>query len=282
MQTLDDRVVVITGAGNGIGRALALAFAAAGSRLVLADLEEPALADVRSELESTGTDVLTRVTDVASYESVERLAEAAVEAFGGVHVVCNNAGISTSGRSIADLAVEDWRWTFDVNVFGVVHGIHAFLPILLEQEEGHVLNTASAAALVGSAYVAAYASSKAAVLHLSETLQRELTERGANVGVSVLLPGAVNTTIGRSEERRPAAHARTTQTEPMHTPEHFTEWLERGRQAGMDPADVALMALDAVRARRFYVFTHPGTPEQAAARAADMADGRNPGPAPSR
>src|SRR5262249_45249585 len=161
--------------------------------------------EVRSELEGAGVEVVSKPTDVSSYGSVAALAAAALEAFGCVHVVCNNAGISTSGVAIADLAVEDWRWTFEVNVFGVVHGLHAFLPILLEQDEAHIVNTASSAALSGTAYSGAYSATKAAVLSLSETLHRELADAGSNVGVSVLLPGAVRTTLSRSELRRPAA-----------------------------------------------------------------------------
>lgn len=282
MRTLTDRVVVVTGAGNGIGRALALAFGAAGARLVLADLEEGALGEVRAELESAGVDAIAQVTDVASYDSVERLADAACAAFGGVHVICNNAGISTSGIAFRDLTLEDWRWTIEVNVFGVIHGIQAFLPIILEQEEGHVLNTSSSAALTGNAYVASYGTSKAAVLHLSESLQRELVEDGANVGVSVLLPGPVRTTIGRSEERRPASLARPASATRAHTPTRFAEYLENSRQIGMDPAELAAIALEAVRTDRFYVFSHPGSAELAAARGADIAAGRNPGVSPAR
>jgi uncharacterized protein (TIGR02246 family) len=276
METLRGRVVVVTGAGNGIGAALARRFAAEGAHLVLADVEAATLDSVRREMDERGVEVLAKVTDVASYASVEELAVAAQERFGAVHVVCNNAGISTSGRSVADLALEDWRWSFDVNVFGAVHGIHAFLPLVLQQDEGHFLQTASSAAFGGAAYNAPYSATKAALLNLSESLYRELVARGARVGVSVILPGAVLTTIGRSEDRRPPQHRRPDDRPPEHTPAAELDRVAALRAQGIEAADVAATAIEAIRTNRFYVFTNPGTEAVAVRRTDDILAGRNP------
>lgn len=254
MKQLVDKVAVITGAGNGIGRALAVVLGGQGCRLVLADVEAQTIAALEQELRNIGVQVVAHATDVSDWEDVRRLRDAAIEAFGAVHVLCNNAGISTAGTALVDTSLEDWRWTIDVNLMGVVHGIRAFLPDLVDQPEAHVLNTASAAAFSGGSYNGPYSATKAAVLSISESLYRELHDDGAtNVGVSVVCPGAVRTTIADSERRRPD---RRRSEEPDRRRLEMVAYLERVRSGGIAPDDAAQTIVEAIREDRFYVFTH--------------------------
>ena len=191
MDRLGGRTAVVTGAASGIGRGLATLLAAEGMSVVLADIEEEALAKTTSELAADGAVVEAVVTDVSDASSVQALADAAVATFGAVHVLCNNAAVAGRfGRTWA-ASLEEWHWVFEVNVMGVVHGIRSFVPILLEQDEAHIVNTGSAACFEALPGMGLYASSKHAVLGLSEALRRELAGRGANVGVTVLMPGGV-------------------------------------------------------------------------------------------
>jgi NAD(P)-dependent dehydrogenase (short-subunit alcohol dehydrogenase family) len=275
MRQLNGRVVVITGAANGIGRAMAEAFATQGARLVLADIETGPLGATAAALRDAGTDCVAVQTDVASAESVERLRLSAMDAFGAVHVICNNAGVTVGGRAMSDLSLADWEWTLGVNLWGVIHGVHAFVPLLREQEEAHVVNTASGAALSGSAYTGPYSASKAAILSLSETLYRELAQEGAPIGVSVLLPGAIRTTIGRSEERRPD-RLRTTPPSNEHTPAAVGQWFSAQREGGLNPSVAAAAVIDGVLNNRFYLFPGGASGAAAAARHADVVAGCNP------
>ena len=200
MRDLDGKVAVVTGAASGIGRALADAFGAAGMGLVLADVEADPLVAAAAELGSRGVDAHAVVTDVAQADQVEALAVAAEDRFGAAHVVCNNAGVAPIGP-VLETRLEDWRWVFDVNLFGVVHGIQAFGPRLVAQGEGHIVNTASSGGLITVPGFGAYVATKHAVVGLSETLYQELA--GTGVGVSVLCPGLVATQIFESERNRP-------------------------------------------------------------------------------
>src|SRR4051794_29088134 len=173
-------------------------------RVVLADVEAGALAAAEKELRDSGAEVLAVRTDVSNGDEVDALAQAAVDAFGAVHVVCNNAGVGGGGL-MQTLTTADWEWVLGVNLWGVIHGIRAFLPILLEQEEAHVVNTASMAGLVSGPFMGPYNASKFAVVAISETLFKEMSMQGLKVGVSVLCPGWVNTNIGDSERNRPAS-----------------------------------------------------------------------------
>lgn len=201
MERLDGRVAVVTGAASGIGRGLATCLAAEGMSVVLADIEEGALAETTADLAGDGADVAGIVTDVADASSVQALADAAVARFGAVHVVCNNAAVAGRFARTYAASPEEWRWVLDVNVMGVVHGIRSFVPILLEQDEAHIVNTGSAACFEALPGMGLYAASKHAVLGLSEALRRELSARGAPIGVTVLMPGGVVRSSIMSGER---------------------------------------------------------------------------------
>lgn len=254
MEEIRGRVAVVTGAGSGIGRALAHCFASQGMSVVLADIDSDGLAATVAQLEVDGAEVLTVPTDVSDPVQVEALAEASFDRFGTVHVVCNNAGVGTPGL-LWEFPVEEWRWILGVNLFGVVHGIRAFVPRLVEQGEGHVVNTASTAGLISGPFAGPYSASKHAVVSISETLALDLQAIGSPVGVSVLCPGFVRTPIlVNSANRRPAGPYDVPADTPLGAFFHaFSQMVD----AGMDPATVAAMVLDAIVSRRFYVLTDP-------------------------
>jgi NAD(P)-dependent dehydrogenase (short-subunit alcohol dehydrogenase family) len=248
MKEFSGRVAVITGAASGIGLAMARRFAAEGMRLVLADVEEPALVAAVHELTSLGAEVVGVPTDVADHESVVNLRDRAFEAFGSVHVLCNNAGVV--GRSIVETPIEVWRWVVGVNLFGVINGCNVFLPGLVEQDEGHVVNTASLAGLRGNAILGVYCTTKFAVVGLSESLSEELHAAGSKVGVSVICPGFVQTRIGESHRNMPA-HVRAS------LPEETGPGLNEAVASGIPAVEVADAVFDAVVADRLYVLNHP-------------------------
>ena len=204
---LRGRVAVITGGASGIGRALAERFATAGARLVLADVEEPALAAAGADLRAAGAEVAEVVTDVADPGAVDALADAAYQRFGAVHVVCNNAGVVSTGPSW-EQSIEDWQWVLGVDLWGVIHGVRSFVPRMLDGgEPGHIVNTASIAGLLPFPNIAPYDVAKAGVVALSEALHGELRAAGAAIGVSVLCPGVVPTRISESSRNRPGRGA---------------------------------------------------------------------------
>jgi NAD(P)-dependent dehydrogenase (short-subunit alcohol dehydrogenase family) len=213
MDPFRDRVAVITGGAGGIGMAMARAFAARGAKLVLADLDEPALRRAVSELEGSGAPALGVPTDVTNLDSVQALAEAARARFGGVHIVCNNAGVATFGE-IQRSSHRDWVFTMNVNFWGVVHGVETFVPLLTEQGQGgHIVNTASMAGLVGMRWLGIYSASKFAVVGLTEALHRELTPLG--IGVSVLCPMIVDTQINENSVRMRPGELRNAEDSPI-------------------------------------------------------------------
>ena len=278
MRELHDRVAVVTGAASGIGRALARRFAAEGMRVVLADVEEEPLGVAVAELAGAGASVVGVVADVASAADVEEVRDRALEAFGAVHVVCNNAGVGGGGIVDAPLAV--WEWTIGVNLMGVVHGVHTFLPLLLEQDEGHIVNTASLAGLGGVAGLGIYCTTKFAVVGLSESLHHDLVARGSRVGVCVLCPGFVQTRIGESARNAPPSIAGWVASPEAQATAEFANALTA---AGIAPEVVAGAVRDAIVDGTFYVVPH----EYAAvattrARADWMAGGAVPELDPSR
>ena len=252
MKDLAGKTAVITGGASGIGLCMARAFGAEGMRLVLADVEEPALDRAVGELSQAGHEAIGVRCDVAKYDQVEALAQAAVARFGRVHVVCNNAGVSITGP-IFRMSLDDWRWVYDVNLWGVIHGIKAFVPMLMEHgEEAHVINTASLASFNGIGDHAPYCSSKAAVLSVSQALYSEMAAFDTKIGVSVVCPGMVDTAINKSWRNRPKSDAAWSDRESAD--DQFVAGSEKFQAAGVTPEQIASLALDAMRQNRFYVF----------------------------
>ena len=252
MKKLDGQVAVITGGAAGIGLAMAEAFGAEGMKLVLADIEQGALDRTVETLADRGCEVIGRLCDVSQFDQVEALAQAALERFGKIHVLCNNAGVSITGP-IFKMSIDDWRWVYDVNVWGVIHGIKAFVPILMEQDEpAHVVNTASLASFNGTGDHAPYCSSKAAVLSLSQALYSEMAAFDTKVGVSVVCPGMVDTAINKSWRNRPKDDQPWSDRE--YADEGHVKASEQFQAVGVSPTEIAQLTLEAVKAGRFYVF----------------------------
>ena len=248
------KVAVVTGAASGMGLAMARTFAAADMRVVLADIEADPLEEAASALEARGHEVLGVRTDVSDLGQVEALAAAAVDHFGTVHVLCNNAGVGV-GAPIGATSMEDWRWTLGINLWGPIHGVHAFLPIMEAQGEGHINATASMAGLYAAATLGAYNVSKHGVVALMASLERDLRLAKSAVRASVLCPGPINTRIVDSQRNRPVESA----AEHIETEAgtRFWDMLSRSLSEGMDPEDVGPMVLDAVVHEHFWIFTHP-------------------------
>jgi len=268
IDTLLSKTAVVTGAAGGIGLAFTERFISEGMRVVMADIDEVALAREATRLEAAGADVVGVLTDVRDPSSVEALRDQALSAFGAVHVVCNNAGVAVAG-SMAEASPADWRWVVDVNILGVAHGVSVFAPLLVEQGEGHIVNTASEAGLVTNDFIGVYCATKHAVVGLSESLWRELHPKG--VGVSCLCPNLINTRIFESERNRDDGVEVRPDEAAMLAP--LREAIEA---TGLPPSAAADAVVDAVRADRFWVFTHEFTPGLAAVRIDDIDAGRNP------
>jgi NAD(P)-dependent dehydrogenase (short-subunit alcohol dehydrogenase family) len=256
MKDLTDCVAVVTGAASGIGRAMAASFLNAGMKVVLADIDEERLESTLGALKNFDANVLAVSTDVSQAEQVEALAQKTLDKFGAVHVLCNNAGVGYGGRNSWETSLAGWGWIIGVNLMGVVHGIHTFMPIMLAQDtEAHIVNTASVAGLLRNAFNIPYGVTKHAVVALSESLHLELLNRSSKVKVSVLCPGPVATDIMHSSERlRPA----TVPPPPELTPEEavFRKAFEIYVERGLDPKEVGRQVLEAIREERFYVITH--------------------------
>jgi NAD(P)-dependent dehydrogenase (short-subunit alcohol dehydrogenase family) len=255
MREFKNKVAVITGAASGIGRALAERFGAEGMKLVLADVNEKPLIETAEALKKNGASVLAVPTDVSQAASVEALAARTLETFGAVHVVCNNAGVGVGGVSW-EYELSTWEWIVSVNLWGAIHGLRTFVPILLRQGEGHIVNTASIAGVVTIPGLTPYCVTKHAVVALSECLHHELTRMGGGrVGVSVLCPGAVKTGLVDCERHRPRQLRGTRPPTPAE--QAIDRAIRDSNEMGMDPAKVAEQTLQAIQEERFYVFTHP-------------------------
>lgn len=268
---LNGTTAVVTGAGSGIGRALAHAFAAAGARIAVADIEAGALDETAVQLAATGATTIAQVTDVSDAGSVRALAARVDAELGGADVLCNNAGVFAGGL-IWERPDADFEWVMGVNFYGIVHGIQAFVPGMIERgRPGHVVNTCSAAGLFPSAFSAPYTASKFAALALTESLAGELAATGAPIGVTALCPGAVHTGIGHSERNRPDEPPAATESS------QFVEQALRDlTDRGAPPEDVAAMVLDAIRANRYLQLTHDGYVEALRTRTEELLAGGVP------
>jgi NAD(P)-dependent dehydrogenase (short-subunit alcohol dehydrogenase family) len=255
MRELAGKTAFVTGGASGIGLALGRAFVQAGMNVMLADIETDALEAAVESLRGSGTEVRGIVCDVADPLSVERAAAASCQAFGNVHVVCNNAGVAAPG-GIDDISLDNWRWVLDVNLMGVLHGIRSFLPhIRAHGEGGHIVNTASMAGMIAGPGFSPYAASKFAVVAMSEGLAAQLKPLG--IGVSVLCPGFVRTLIGESGRNRPERYG-PTQTPDRASPQgQVIAYIAERLASGLDPSEIATRVLAAIRGDELYVFTHP-------------------------
>jgi NAD(P)-dependent dehydrogenase (short-subunit alcohol dehydrogenase family) len=252
---LAGKVAVVTGGASGIGKGIAARLAAEGARVIIADIQRDALEATAAEL---GVDGIP--TDVSDSASVESLARTVVEKYGTVHVVCNNAGIGPLAP-VKDLTLDDWRWMLGVNLWGVIHGVHTFLPILSGNPDGgHIVNTASMAGLVAHARLGAYSTAKYGVVALTEALAEELAADGSRVGVSVLCPGTVHTNIGTSSRNRPAelgdAGFKDVDIELEDNPRY--RWIY--------PDQAGRVVVRAIKRGDLYALTHPDWYPQVAAR----------------
>ncbi len=255
MQELAGKTAFVTGGASGIGLALGRAFAEAGMQVMLADIETEALAAAVKSLHNFGPDVRGVTCDVSDPGSVERAAAASYEAFGNVHIVCNNAGVA-GGSGVDDISLDDWRWVLDVNLMGVLHGVHTFLPhIRAHGEGGHFVNTASMAGMVSGLGFGPYSASKFAVVTMSEGLAMHLQPLG--IGVSVLCPGWVRTRINESGRNRSERYGPERTPKPGTWGSEIAALVAERNQTGLDPSDVAARVLSAIRTDELYVFTHP-------------------------
>lgn len=274
MDVLEGKVAVVTGAASGIGLALARAFAAEGMRVACADVERDALEHALEDVRRIGAEAVGVLCDVARPEDLERLRDEVLGAFGAVHVVCNNAGVAAGGR-LWEIPRERLEWVLGVNLWGVLHGVSTFVPLLVAQGEGHVVNTASAVGLLSAPALGPYTISKHAVVALSETLAHDLALSGSRVGVSVVCPLWVRTRIAESERNAPAALARAT-ARPSPEEERLEELFASLVAGGIDPEVVAAATVQAVREGRFCVLPHPEIGAPARARVEALLAGRLP------
>ena len=285
MERLEGRVAVVTGGASGIGRAMGERFGQEGMKVVLADVEAPALEATVKELQADGIDVMGLVTDVADYESVERLRDAVLEAYGAVHVLCNNAGVGAGAAGqMWDHELNDWRWALGVNVWGVIHGIKAFVPAMVAHgEEGHVVNTSSGNGGISPLpSTPIYALSKSSVVTLTESLYAQLRAVDATVSASVLFPGpnVLRTGLFTSWRNRPAAYANPNPpSKPPTTIESFEKAMaDAGVQLVYTPVEeVAGRVVDAIRADQFWILPpSERSDDQIKARAQSMLARQNP------
>ena len=284
MEDFEGKVAVVTGAASGMGRAFAERFAEEGMKVVLSDVEEPALDAAVAELRQRELEVIGVVANVSDAAQVEALAEATLEAYGGVHVVCNNAGVAGDLDFVRDRGVplweqspRLWNWTFGVNVDGVLHGIRTFVPIMLAQDEpGHLVNTASMAGLLGGSAAGIYGATKHAVVRISEALYFQLRERDAKVNASVLCPGIINTRIFSSGRNRPDdLWGEGEQPSSDEVDSRIAEG-DAFFEHGLPPAQVAEQVLGAIRDEQFWILTPDVPLDRVRSRTDHIVAGTNP------
>ncbi|HEU0199892.1 MAG TPA: SDR family NAD(P)-dependent oxidoreductase [Burkholderiaceae bacterium] len=277
MRDLSGRVAVITGAGSGMGAAMAWRFARAGMKIVVSDIDRKAAEATQDALRAAGHVAIAVRTDVANAAEVEALADAAYGHFGAVHLLCNNAGVVPAGRhrAIWEYPLEDWKWSLDVNLLGVVHGIRSFVPKMLAQNtEGHVVTTASVAGLVSGSGSVPYSAAKHGAVRVTEALYAALLERNAPIGVTLLCPGLVNTRIYESERNRP------TDLRPATGPAAESPELQaiaaQLYTGATSPEEVAEQVYQAVLSNQLYVLTTANFDGAIRERTQAILDRRNP------
>lgn len=274
MKEFKGKVAVITGSASGIGLAMARRSAREGMKVVLSDIVVDRLKKVEEELKSQGAQVIAVPTDVSKLADVSELARRAVDAFGGVHLLCNNCGVGKD-NVLWETPINSWKWIINVNIFGIIHGIHEFVPLMLKQDTPcHIVNTASAAGLFSAPGVGAYKVSKHAVVSLSETLYHELKEIGSKINVSLLCPGMVSTGYNLQS---PPEELKVPSTEL--TPQPRKESADIARflvEHGMPPDQVADIVFQSIREDKFYILTHPNFKKAIQTRMEDILQDRNP------
>jgi NAD(P)-dependent dehydrogenase (short-subunit alcohol dehydrogenase family) len=277
MNEFRGKTAVITGGASGIGRAMGELFAKQGMNLVLADIEQAALDETVSDLRGEGYNCEGVVTDVSRADEVERLADAAVDRFGDIHIACNNAGVITGGL-LWEESLADYQWMMDVNLWGVIHGIRSFVPRMIKQNcDCHIVNTASMAALTALPYTGIYNMTKHAVLAVSETLYHELAFHAPKVKVSALCPGAINTGIAAAERNRPEHYSGEGDIVESGERDLAMQMLVDTIAAGTGPELMAQRVLEAVREERFYILSEEDAWRKTTnARLDDVREGRNP------
>lgn len=262
MKEFKGKVAVITGSSNGIGRAVAERLAQEGMKVVLTGVDRKALAKAESEMKAAGHTVLAVRTDVSKIEDMEALARKTLETFSAVHLLHNNAGVSTEGYSILETPLNDWKWVINVNLWGVIHGVMTFSPIMLKQDtECHIINTSSMAGLVSNPFAGSYNVSKFGIVTLSETLYHELQLKRSRVGVSVLCPGLVNTRLADAQRNRPFElrndPAEEERLKKLPHVEKLRKLSNELFKTAMSPQQVADVVFNAVKEGKFYIITHP-------------------------
>jgi NADP-dependent 3-hydroxy acid dehydrogenase YdfG len=262
MESLAGRTAVVTGAASGIGLGMCRRFSREGMNVVMADIEVDRLTAAASTLDKqSNREVLAVPTDVSDAVQVDRLAAKAGETFGAVHVLCNNAGVLLPNRPMWQNDIDDWKWLMDVNLWGVVHGIRAFVPNMIDAgEEGHVVNTASAAGLSPFPGIGPYCATKHAVAALTEVLDQDLRKAGSKIQVSVLCPGAVASDIAGAARNRPGWQPRPGDVEALQA-------SAATLATGVQPDHVGDLVFEAIREQRFYIFTDEQTRERGQRRA---------------
>lgn len=275
MNAFQGKVAVVTGAASGIGRALAERCAKEGMKVVLADIEAPALHAAERELQAAGAAVVAAVTDVAKAEEMEALARKTLASFGAVHLLFNNAGVG-AGSLLWQSTVADWQWVLGVNLWGAVHAARIFVPRMLQQgTECHIVNTASRAGLESGPFNGIYRVTKHGLVSFSETLYHELRVIQAPIGVSVLCPGFVRTRICEADRNRPAALANR-ENDSLPQGDAVAQMMRQAVAAGMEPAAVAEMTWRAIREGRFYILPDPEAKPAVRQRLEDILAERNP------
>ena len=273
MKLLKGKIAAVTGAASGLGRSMALAFAAEGMDVALADVDEKGLKDTEDTAMRLGVRAFTMRVDVSQAADVDAFADRTVKALKAVHVVCNNAGVSPLG-AVWEASLADWQWILGVNLWGVIHGVRAFTPHLIARDEGHIVNTASVAGLISPPGSGAYNVTKHAVVTLSESLYHDLRGRGCAVGVSVLCPAYVPTRITDSERNRPRDLAPAEKSRETVAREAM---LRKAVASGKVSADqVAQAVVAAVKEERFYILTHPRIKGAIRSRMEDILEERTP------